>query len=80
MNFSNNEIVLNYKNDSSPCESAENFDYVICAIPFTALRNICRSPSFSIQKEEAIRELGYSNAQKTFFLCKERFWEKNKIN
>lgn len=55
----------------------EAFDYVICAIPFSTLREIDISPFFSNQKMQAIKELSYCDAQKTLFLCKTRFWEED---
>lgn len=59
-------------------EYMESFDYVVCAIPFTTLREIEITPLFSNQKMQAIRELNYIDAQKTLFFCRKRFWEENK--
>lgn len=55
----------------------EEFDYVICAIPFSLLRTIDINPFFCNQKMQAIRELNYYNALKSAFFCKDRFWEAN---
>jgi monoamine oxidase len=54
------------------------FDYVICAIPFSTLREIEIKPFFSNQKMQAIRELNYVDAQKSLFLCSKRFWEEDR--
>lgn len=54
----------------------ETFDYVICAIPFSALRTMEIFPSFSVPKMLAIRDINYCNAQKTLLFCTERFWER----
>lgn len=55
----------------------DTFDYVICAIPYSTLREIEIAPFFSDQKMQAIRELNYIDSQKTLFLCKKRFWEED---
>lgn len=51
------------------------FDYVICAIPFSSLRNVDISPVFSSTKYQSIREINYTESQKTLFLCNKRFWQ-----
>lgn len=53
----------------------EEFDYVICAIPFTSLRRVEIKPVFSLKKMQAINELNYEASQKTFLFLKDRFWE-----
>jgi monoamine oxidase len=55
----------------------DSFDYVICTIPFTTLREVEINPYFSNSKMQAIKELDYCDAQKTVFLCRNRFWEEN---
>ncbi|MFZ5969385.1 MAG: flavin monoamine oxidase family protein [Bacillota bacterium] len=57
----------------------ELFDYVLCTVPFSCLRNIDIYPAFSNLKMEAVREVNYTSAQKTLLLCKERFWEQGRI-
>lgn len=57
----------------------ETFDYVICAFPMSILRIMDLRPLFSGRKMEAIRDVVYFDAQKTLFLCSERFWEKQGI-
>ncbi|CDF58396.1 flavin monoamine oxidase family protein [Thermobrachium celere] len=58
----------------------KEFDYVVCCIPFSSLRRIKVTPPFSTMKMQAINEVNYETAQKTFFYLKERFWEKNSKN
>ncbi|KPU42771.1 flavin-dependent L-tryptophan oxidase RebO precursor [Oxobacter pfennigii] len=60
-------------------DSFETFDYVICAITMSQLRLVDIQPQFSEGKMEAIKNVVNLDAQKTLFLCKERFWEKQGI-
>ena len=71
-----NDVILEYKNQKSPETLRQGFDFVICAIPFSSLRNVEVYPMFSTGKMQAIKEVFYTSAQKTVFMCKERFWEK----
>lgn len=72
-----NKIIVKYKNKMDISEGADIFDYCICTIPFSSLRTVEVKPSLSNTKMQAITELGYADAQKTLFLCKRRFWERN---
>lgn len=74
---SQNDNVTLYFTDTKMEESSEQFDIVICAIPFSTLREVELSPYFSDQKMQAIKELNYMDAQKTSFFVKQRFWEDN---
>jgi monoamine oxidase len=76
---SNQKVKLRYKAINNSEYMYETFDYVICAIPFSTLRNLEISPGFSNQKMQAIRELQYAPAQKTLFFIENRFWEKQGI-
>lgn len=58
----------------------EAFDYVVCAIPFSCLRNVRVVPAFSSVKHQAIREVNYTEAQKTLLLCNRRFWQEQGID
>jgi len=71
-----NNVILEYKNQKSLETLRQAFDFVICAIPFSSLRNVEVYPMFSDEKMQAIKEVFYTSAQKTVFMCKERFWEK----
>lgn len=57
----------------------ETFDYVVCAIPFSTLRNVEIKPLFSGVKMRAIREVNYTPSQKTLICFSERFWERQGI-
>lgn len=68
--------VLAYKSLKNQCSYAEKFDYVICSMPFSTLRNVNIEPLFSSPKMQAIYEVNYTATQKTALLCRNRFWEK----
>ena len=72
-----NQITLTHRNVRDLNISSDTFDYVICAIPFSTLREVDIKPRFSNPKMQAISEFNYTNSQKTSFLCKERFWEQD---
>lgn len=72
-------VILTYEDIKTKNTIDKKFDYVICAIPFSALRNIKLTPLFSNLKMRAIREVYYTPSQKTLLLCKERFWEEDGI-
>ena len=72
----NNRVILEYKGKKNSETYNETFDFVVCAIPFSSLRNVDIYPMFSVEKMQAIKEVGYSSAQKTIFMCNKRFWEK----
>lgn len=57
-----------------------NTDYLICTIPFSVLRHIKISPSFSTPKNRAIQEMSYMNASRVFFQVKERYWLDKGLN
>lgn len=75
---SGSKVILRY-NNTYMTNRYEEFDYVICAIPFSTLREIDIKPFFSNQKMQAIRELFYSDSFKAAFLCNRRFWEENTV-
>jgi monoamine oxidase len=72
-----NKVVVKYTNNTEGNDVADIFDYVICAIPFSTLRNVEIKPFFSNMKMQAILEFNYIDAQKSLFLCNRRFWERN---
>jgi monoamine oxidase len=54
---------------------AEEADYVVLAIPFTALRKIeMKVDDLSAEKEACIRELGYGQNNKVMLGTKQRIW------
>lgn len=69
------KVVLAYNNKKRVNPIYKDFDYVICAIPFSTLRTIDINPLFSGLKMQAIREVNYIASQKTLMLCNRRFWE-----
>ncbi|GAA0079297.1 FAD-dependent oxidoreductase [Clostridium sp. CTA-5] len=76
----NNKIIIEYRCKNSFKKFNKTFDYVICTIPFSSLRNVNIYPMFSPEKMQAIKEVNYSSSQKTLFLCNKRFWEKGNDN
>jgi monoamine oxidase len=51
-----------------------NGDYVICAIPFSVLRNVEFSPPVSREKQRAIAQLGNTSVVRVFLQTRRRFW------
>lgn len=72
-----NKVIAKYSNKTEAGDLADIFDYVICTIPFSALRTIEIKPYFSNILMQAILELNYIDAMKAQFLCNRRFWERN---
>jgi len=70
-----NKVTLKCLNTTNDTVTYEDFDYVVCAIPFSSLRRVEITPLFSQRKMQAITELHYEPAQKSFLYLKERFWE-----
>jgi monoamine oxidase len=76
----NNKVTLKYKKEKHSETFKQNFDFVICAIPFSSLRNVDIDPMFSTEKMQSIKEVNYTSSQKTVFMCNKRFWEKGDDN
>lgn len=74
-----NSVTLSYEKNYSKDIKYEDFDYVICAIPFSILRTLDIRPMFSSNKMQAIKEVNYGNAQKTIFNCNRLFWEEQGV-
>lgn len=72
------KVILKYRNKQEPQDLLQIFDYVICAIPYTTLREIDIKPLFCNRKMQAIREFNYLDAGRVLLLCNRRFWEENK--
>ncbi|MEG0771826.1 NAD(P)/FAD-dependent oxidoreductase [Clostridium sp.] len=70
-----NKVTLKVVNTTNNTATFEDFDYVICAIPFSSLRRVDINPLFGYRKMQAITELNYEPAQKVFIYLKNRFWE-----
>ncbi|GAA0122956.1 MAG: FAD-dependent oxidoreductase [Clostridium argentinense] len=71
-------VFIEYNNRNNNKRHMESFDYVICAIPFTTLREVDIAPAFSTRKMQAIKEYNYVDSLKAFFYCRRRFWEENR--
>ncbi|GAE01704.1 amine oxidase, flavin-containing [Clostridium botulinum B str. Osaka05] len=74
------KIRIKYREEKSLETYCEDFDYIICAIPFSSLRNVEIYPKFTPEKMQAIKEVGYEAAQKTLLLCNNSFWEEGDKN
>ncbi|MEW8956003.1 flavin monoamine oxidase family protein [Clostridium sp.] len=71
----NNKTLIEYRNNSDTGYGFESFDYIICTLPFSVLREITLNPIFSSKKMQAIREVTYTDSHKVYFYCKKKFWE-----
>lgn len=49
-------------------------DYLVCTIPFSILKEIEVSPTFSPAKQRAIRELPYTSAARVYLQSRREFW------
>jgi len=74
-NNEDNNVILEYSSEGEITTSRQSFDFVVCTIPFSSLRNVIVYPMFSTGKMQAIKEVNYIAGQKTIFMCKEKFWE-----
>lgn len=72
-------VVLEYKDERTLETSNQEFEFIVCSIPFSSLRNVNIYPMFSQEKMQAIKEVFYTSSQKTAFMCSERFWENEGI-
>ena len=48
--------------------------YVVCAVPFSVLRNVKFSPPVSREKQQAIDHLGNTSVVRVFLQTRDRFW------
>ena len=55
------KIVLTHRNVQDLSSTAEAYDYVVCAIPYSTLREVDIKPRFSNRKMQAILEYNYTN-------------------
>jgi monoamine oxidase len=53
----------------------ETADYLILAIPFSAVQQIDATPPFSTRKRNAIEDLDYDSSVQLLLQCRDRFWE-----
>jgi monoamine oxidase len=55
-------------------------DRVLCAVPFTVLRNVELPASFSERKIQIIKTLQYANVSRVYLQAKKRSWEEKGLN
>ena len=55
-------------------------DRVVCAIPFTLLRDLEISPPFSKGKQQIIRELHYDSASRVYVQTRKKYWLGKNLN
>lgn len=72
---SKDKVILKYIDYINNKETSEEFDYVICAIPFSSLRRVEIKPLFTNRKMQAISEMNYKTAHKIYLYLTDRFWE-----
>lgn len=60
--------------DRAGTEKTQQYDYVLCTIPFSVLRRI-ELENLSYPKMSAIRGMTYASSTKVALDCKERFWQ-----
>ncbi len=72
---SKDKAILKYMDYRDNKERSGEFDYVICAIPFSSMRRMEIKPLFTTSKMQAINEMNYEVAHKIYLYLKERFWE-----
>src|SRR5436190_23948764 len=53
---------------------------ILCAVPFSVLRNVELPSSFSQRKVQIIRNLGYANVSRVYLPAKKRSWEEKGLN
>lgn len=71
----NDKVILKYTDYRDNKKTSEEFDYVICAMPFSSLRRVEIEPLFTPTKMQAINEMNNEIAHKVYLYLKERFWE-----
>jgi monoamine oxidase len=55
-------------------------DHILCAIPFTTLRNIELPTTFSERKRDIIKSLQYDSVSRVYLQTRSRFWEDRGLN
>lgn len=71
----NGTVTVHFKKKHQPEIQQEDFDFIICTLPFSSVRRLRLNPLFTSRKMQAIRILTYTSAQKTLCLFNKRFWE-----
>ncbi len=55
-------------------------DYLICAIPFSVLKDVEVSPPFTPEKQRAIEELTFTPGARVFLQSRKRYWLEKGLN
>jgi len=55
-------------------------DRVVCAIPFSTLRNVTFSPALPPEKRAAIARLQYHSVTRIYLQCRARYWRNNGLS
>src|SRR5204863_3568468 len=55
-------------------------DRILCAVPYTVLRNVELPSNFSARKVEIINKLEYANVSRVYLQAKKRSWEEKGLN
>jgi monoamine oxidase len=55
-------------------------DFVVCAIPFSVLRQVEFAPALSREKQQAIAQLGNTSVVRVFLQTRHRFWLDEGLN
>lgn len=55
-------------------------DRMVCAIPFSVLRNVEVSPPLSPAKKKAVADLSYFSGARVSIQCRRRFWREEGLN
>ena len=58
---------------------AEEGTALVCAVPFSTLRRVKVTPSFSREKQNAIKQLPYASIARVYVQCKERVWDRERV-
>lgn len=66
-------VTVTFERDGA--EESLSADYLVCAIPFTILRDVTITPALSADKTRAIKELFMMNAGRGYIQTNTRFWE-----
>lgn len=72
-------VSVNYSKEGK--EHQEEADYLICAIPFSVLKEIdIKDAGFSPQKIDVINKLEYASISRVFLQFKKRIWDRERFN
>ncbi|SCX90667.1 flavin monoamine oxidase family protein [Alkaliphilus peptidifermentans] len=71
----NGSVTVHHRHIKRNLYKEDQFDFIVCAVPFSNLRLFNLNPVFNSSKMQAIRMLNMPASQKTVMLCNYRFWE-----